>query len=147
MIAGAGEGAARKLRDLNVDKYEGYARKELFVDARDLQEEDDDGDIMPPSRYNAILDKRGEQKLQECQVIETFNGDVSPSGVYEFGKDYDLGDLVTFQDDEISLRVNAEVWAVEKTFKGNDVKIVVEFGFQVPGLDKIIIRKVVSNNG
>ena len=92
-VAGAGEGADRKLVTLN-DIISGIDRRELFVDARDLQEKDDEGVDIPEAEYLEQLKQRGSERLSECKINITNSCDADVNGIYKFNIDYSLGDIV-----------------------------------------------------
>lgn len=92
-VAGAGEGEERKLVTLN-DDLSGIERRELFVDARDLQEKDQEGAIIPEEEYLEQLRQRGSEKLSENKIDITNGCEADIDGIYKFNKDYYLGDKV-----------------------------------------------------
>src|SRR5690606_17200511 len=75
IVAGEGEGTERKYVTVN-DELSGFKRRELFVDARDLQSEYYDENsvskTMTPAEYEETLKNRGLSKLTEHETIETF---------------------------------------------------------------------------
>lgn len=84
----------------------GYDRREVFIDARDLQREyeDENGDkqTMSEEEYEAALKQRGlEKKADEHSAEVTFTGDIDQTSQrYKFGRDYGLGDIVTNRDED-----------------------------------------------
>lgn len=64
-VAGQGEGIARRV--ITVGNTAGLNRYELFVDARDIGEEDEDENPRPEADIIADLNNRGIQKLSELQ--------------------------------------------------------------------------------
>ena len=92
-VAGAGEGSERKLVKLN-DELTGIDRRELFVDARDLQEKDAEGRDIPVEEYMEQLTQRGSEKLSENKVDVTNSCEAETDGVFVFNKDYFVGDIV-----------------------------------------------------
>ena len=92
LVAGEGEGTDRELVTLGSGS--GLNRKELYVDARDLQSENDDV-VMTAAEYRQALTERGQSKLAEHQPILILDGDINVHNqLYEYGVDYDLGDIV-----------------------------------------------------
>lgn len=92
LVAGAGEGTARKTR--TIGNTSGLLRRELYVDARDLQDTDEDGNPIPAATYNASLDKRGKEKLSEVDLLEYFEGEINTDQLFFYKKDFYIGDLV-----------------------------------------------------
>lgn len=117
----------------------GFKRKELYVDARDLQSEvyDEDGTqhILTAAQYNAILAQRGNEKLAEHQKTETFEAQIRQFGdvQYEFGVDYQKGDKVTVVDRQLGLSVSARITSVEEDFD-DEYALVLTFGYSYPTL-------------
>lgn len=91
LVAGEGEGSARKLA--SVGAAAGLDRYECFVDARDLSSDTDDGPLTP-EQYSAALEARGSEKLVELAAVESYDGEVQHDVVFEYGRDYYLGDVV-----------------------------------------------------
>ena len=143
LIMGEGEGAARK-REISGDNTSfGFNRRELSVDARDLQSEsvDEAGNItiLPPADYTKALIQRGDEKLSECKVIETFEAQIRVFGdvQYEFGKDYQKGDKVTVRDNNLNVVVSARITEIEEMFS-DEYALVLTFGYSYP----TILQKV-----
>lgn len=117
----------------------GLERKELYVDARDLQSEiyDEDGTshTLTASQYNAILVQRGNEKLAEHQKTETFEAQIRQFGdvQYEFGIDYQKGDKVTVVDRQLGLSVSARITSVEEDFD-DEYALMLTFGYSYPTL-------------
>lgn len=90
-----GENSAKKRVRVTVDIRTGNEEKrELYVDARDLQQEytEDDGTqvTLTASEYKQALIQRGYEKLAEYQIQETV--EIEPVNNYE------LGEIRTFRD-------------------------------------------------
>ena len=75
LVAGEGEGSARTIITLN-ESLTGLDRKELYVDARDLQSTIDET-TLTTEEYNNLLTTRGNEKLSEKQAILLLDGDVN----------------------------------------------------------------------
>lgn len=97
LVAGEGEGVARKYKDVGTAS--GLQRRELFVDANDIQStyEDASGNekTYTTAQYNAALSQRGESKLSEVAITTEFTGQVDTTLLYKYGEDFELGDVVT----------------------------------------------------
>ncbi len=92
-VAGVGEGSERKLVKLN-DELSGIDRRELFVDARDLQEKNAEGQDIPVEEYMEQLTQRGSEKLSENKIDITNSCEAETNGIFTFNRDYFLGDIV-----------------------------------------------------
>ncbi|CAK0743212.1 conserved hypothetical protein [Gammaproteobacteria bacterium] len=100
VVAGAGDGAARVWTNSWLASVEptGTARRELFVDARDLAktytiEGDPTIYTYTDEVYLEKLKERGRQKLAEALFDSRFTADVI-DGNMTYGTDYSLGDIL-----------------------------------------------------
>lgn len=139
LVQGEDKGEARKSVLVGkVDAY-GFDRKELYVDARDLQSEvfNADGTSTPltPAQYLEVLTQRGNEKLSECEIIETFEAQIRQFGdiQYEFGVDYVKGDKVTVIDEQLGVIVSARITNVEEQYD-EEYNLVLTFGYSYPTL-------------
>lgn len=94
VVAGEGEGSARKHYNVGIGPNEGLDRYELYVDARDISS--NNGEIAW-SDYSQLLTERGYEKLKEHSITQAFSGEVEPSTTYKYKDDYNLGDIVTIE--------------------------------------------------
>ena len=93
LVAGEGEGSARRITTVGNASLSGLNRIELFVDARDVSSTTDGG-TLTPAQYNAQLRSRGLEKLAEFQDVKIFEGEVEAQTNFIYGEDYFLGDKV-----------------------------------------------------
>jgi hypothetical protein len=95
-VAGEGEGSARKwasvIKGTFANRPSGLALRELFVDARDISS--NDGEISN-YEYSNMLSARGNEKLAEHSVTQSFEAEIEPQTTYQYKRDYNLGDVVT----------------------------------------------------
>ncbi|WFD12020.1 siphovirus ReqiPepy6 Gp37-like family protein [Tepidibacter hydrothermalis] len=120
-IGGQGEGAQRQIE--TVGNSTGLKRKEIFIDARDI---------------NTGLQERGLQKLHEYQKVKTFEGEILNTGPFKYKKDWDLGDIVTLQNKDWGITIDSRITEIKKTYSENGLDIDVNFGNKIPTiLDKI----------
>lgn len=137
MVQGEDKGEARKTTYTGEVNGVGFNRRELYVDARDLQSEinNDDGTTtkLTDEQYISTLIQRGDEKLAECIVSETFEVQIRQFGdvQYEFGKDYVKGDKVTVIDEQLGVQVSARITDVEEDF-GDEYSLVLTFGYSYP---------------
>lgn len=96
LVGGEGEGAERTYTTVN-NTNSGLNRFELFVDAKDISSKDENDKTIAADQYLLLLQERGTEKLAEQALTEGFSGELlSSSGTnFEYGTDFDLGDLVT----------------------------------------------------
>lgn len=94
LIAGEGEGAARKFATVDKNSGIGLARRELFVDARDVSSDLGDGEVLSEDKYNAKLVQRGSEKLTDTVEVCSFEGQAETNIMYRYGEDFFDGDIV-----------------------------------------------------
>lgn len=146
-IQGEGDGASRISQISGNNELKGFDRKELYVDARDLQSEtvNEDGTTtsLTPDEYKAALINRGDDKLSECEVTETFEAQIRVFGdiQYEFGKDYQKGDKVTVRDRQLNVVVSARITEVEEDFD-DEYALVLTFGYSYPTIMQKVKRQI-----
>ena len=146
-IQGEGDGASRVSQISGNNELKGFDRKELYVDARDLQSEtvNEDGTTtsLTPDEYKAALINRGDDKLSECEVTETFEAQIRVFGdiQYEFGKDYQKGDKVTVRDRQLNVVVSARITEVEEDFD-DEYALVLTFGYSYPTIMQKVKRQI-----
>lgn len=135
-----------------------FCRKELYVDARDLQSEyseevttkDDEGnDItetvqkkMTEQEYNATLSNRGFEKMGETLVEESYESQIRTDArtIYQFGKDYTYGDYVTVIDKSLGIMLNVQITEMQIVYDANGYDYIPTFGNSVPTILKKIKR-------
>lgn len=132
-VAGQDQGENRVVVEVNQIK-EGEDRKELYVDARDLQQDDD----MTLNEYKAILRERGLEKLQENNKVEIVSFRVDPNSNLIYKTDYDLGDIVMYKNEELGIYIENRIVEISDVFDGVDEKIEIAFG------DDYNIKKVIN---
>ena len=138
LVAGEGEGTERELVTLGSGS--GLNRKELYVDARDLQSETD-GTTLTPAQYRQALQERGQSKLAEHQPILILDGDINVHNqLYEYGVDYDLGDIVRRSSPTFKLAYNARMTEIQEIYE-DGLHIIPTFGKRSPTLIDMIKRK------
>ena len=135
-----------------------FYRKELYVDARDLQSEyseevttkDDEGnDVtetvqkkMTEQEYNATLSNRGFEKMGETLVEESYESQIRTDArtIYRFGKDYTYGDYVTVIDKSLGIMLNVQITEMQIVYDANGYDYIPTFGNSVPTILKKIKR-------
>lgn len=141
-VNGEGDGADRKQVLSGELNSSGFSRRELYVDARDLQSEvfDEEGNsqTIPEEEYFGMLTNRGDEKLAEHDSTETFDIQVRVTGgQYTYGIDYNKGDKVIAQDLELGVQVIGRITEACENY-GSKQELVLTFGYAYPTL----IRKI-----
>lgn len=145
LVAGAGEGSTRKTLMVGTLTLSGVDRKEMYVDARDLSttSEDEQGNTinLTDEEYNLLLQSRGDSKMSEQKVVESFDAQVRTAGHLNcvYGIDYFLGDTVTAVDEKLGVVVDAEVTEEQEVYSGTDgYTLNITFGYGQPTIvDKL----------
>lgn len=119
-----GEGESDKRFLVEVDNTNGSERKELYVDARDLQKDES----MSESEYIEMLKARGFEKLEECNLVETSTFTVNPLSNLKYKTDFDLGDYAIYRNDELGILLENRIVEVSESFEDGNNKIDVVFG-------------------
>lgn len=92
---GEGEGSDRMHATvIESDQIKGLYLREKYVQAETISSTTEDGQ-MNSSEYLQILKQRAEANLRQSKVTRKFSGEILDTGMYEFGKDYGLGDTVS----------------------------------------------------
>jgi hypothetical protein len=108
IVGGEGEGDARII--VEVDQTNGAPRRELWVDAKDLQQGD-----LTLTDYKAELNQRGLEKLAEAAKTESFEAAAVDTENFEYLTDWDLGDIVSFE--KWGILLNQRVTEVEEVYE------------------------------
>lgn len=127
LVAGEGEGKDRKT--VQVGETSGKFRREIFVDARDLQSQDSEGGTIPESEYLNSLKQRGDETLGELPVVMSFDCDISPQGNMVFNKDFFLGDIVSVQDLYTGVSTSIRITEAETVQDSSGESLRLTFGF------------------
>jgi len=123
-VGGQGEGVNRAI-DVIGDEAEGLDRHEVFIDARDIEDD-------------TRLADRGLQKLKEYDEIITFDNDILTQSNLVYEKDFDLGDIVTAVNRKWNITLDSRITEVTEIYEADGFKINAVFGNNIPTLiDKI----------
>lgn len=111
LVAGQGEGDERKTTVVNGypdEELTGMDRRELFTDARDISDYDDDGGTISDTAYTKLLTTRGEEKLAEQIATSEFSGQAETTWMFRYGEDFGMGDVVQVAN-EFGMEAEARV--------------------------------------
>lgn len=95
LIAGQEQGDSRVRTTIQPDLATGLNRRELYIDARDLQQDED----MTDAEYLTILQQRGNEKMASYLGNESFDASMETNVGPKFGIDFFLGDIVEVQNE------------------------------------------------
>ena len=132
LIGGEGEGEAR-FHAIVKSSASGAARREVFVDAssnsRTYKDENGDEQTLTDAEYNAQLETVGLQAISGLAITETFDGEIDlTNGSFQYRRDFDIGDIVTIQDTEIGLYINARILEVTEVEDDSGYMISIVYG-------------------
>lgn len=102
LVAGEGEGVDRKTATVAIESgaESGFSRRELFVDARDISTQTEEGVDLTDDEYSNQLKQRGSEKLSENITVKSFEGESDTDNTnFIFGEDYYLGDIVQIENE------------------------------------------------
>lgn len=120
----------------------GLSRRELFIDARDLQLDADPDNPLTAEEYAALLVSRGRQKLAENQLVRSFAAEVRTyDPTYPYGEDFQLGDTITVTDERLGITVNAVVQGVERSMSAKGESLTLTLGYGQPTIFDKLKRK------
>jgi len=140
-VAGEGEGADRVVIEVDL-REEGEERRELYVDARDLRRQDDNGKTIALDTYKAQLAQRGKEKLSEYRLVETVNSSVDYLANLVYKVDYDLGDYCTYINTEIDVVAEKRITEVMEVYEGGSTELTITFGTdEVTSVKQLIKRE------
>lgn len=144
IVAGEDSGSSRRVRTVSIGTVAGEARREMYVDARDIQSEyqiatfngtyDTKGNpnynytakSYTTAQYNALLDTRGREKLSEQLQTFTLNCSVSQLDLV-LGEDYFLGDIMPVFLPEFGFMVHAVIASVNRVYEVSGSQVVITF--------------------
>lgn len=142
-VAGEGEGSDRKIVEVDIRESPDEERREIWVDARDLQQHSDDADYTD-LQYKDLLFQRGLEKLADYAVVETVDSDIDPAANLVYGTDFDLGDLCTYRYSDVNIECSKRITEIQEVLEGPRRTLSVIFGNDCVRDFKKMIRKEVK---
>lgn len=124
----AGEDQAQNRKTLTIGNSSGLQRRELYVDARDLQTIKEDGSELSSTEYNAQLQQRGNEKLSACKYIKAFEGGIESTITFVYNRDFFKGDIVQLSNE---YSINGKVRILETVRSSNSTGYMVYPTFEV----------------
>lgn len=112
IVGGEGEGSARVFVEVGDTTSTGLARRELFVDAKDIRKED-----LTDAEYKAKLEQKGFEELAKANLASSFDCKTLPNVNFVYKKDYDLGDIVTVIKDNWHLTIDKRITAINEVYE------------------------------
>ncbi len=125
VVVGQGEAAARTVVDVATEPgLAGFARRERFVDARDLATETE-------------LEQRGAEKLAEDSDTTTLEVEYIRTASYRYGEDFDLGDIIHVEYPDIAA-MDARIVAITEEYAREGEKLTLTLGTEWPDLVSLL---------
>ena len=120
----------------------GLNRREIYIDARDLQSGGDPDNPLTPEQYAAVLTDRGKAKLAENQLVRSFTTEVRTyNPTYTYGVDFFLGATITVIDERLGVTVDAVLQGVQRSVSKNGESLTFALGYGQPTIYDILKRK------
>lgn len=120
----------------------GLSRRELYIDARDLQSDSDPDNPLTAEEYAAILTNRGREKLSENQLVRSFSAEIRAlNPTYSCGEDFQLGDTITVIDDRLGVTADAVVQGLTRSSSGDGETLSLILGYEQPTIHQLLKRK------
>ena len=125
IVCGEGEGAARTI--VEVDRTNGEDRRELLVDARDLQRGE-----QTAAQYAAVLRQRGADKLDEHRRVQSFEVGIKSSSQFRYMEDWNLGDIVTGKQTAWGVAMDQRITEIEEVYENDAMTVTPTMGNPAP---------------
>lgn len=133
--AGQGRGEERYIVEVGDQDAEDLDRYELYVDARDVQQEEEQSE----EDYLEELTERTLERMLEHKSFISVNGTiVDGTTAFRIGTDFNVGDFVSFKLDLLGLVVNVQIKSLTKSYNNNREYVDLTFGFQRSSIRKIL---------
>ena len=126
-VGGQGEGSARTVVIVGDNESRGLERRELFVNATDISPDD-----ITTAEYLAALRQRGEEALAENARAKSFECVTEPSINFVYGRDYDLGDIVTVEKADWGISEELRITELTEIYENGEMQIEPVFGTPLP---------------
>lgn len=130
LILSEGEGTERYRQ--TIENGQGLSRRELYVDAKDLQK-----GTLADAEYNAQLLQRGKEKLAEYPEVETLDTTINILTNMVYG----LGDIVTVVNPRLNLALDTRITEIETIVENSGKSINLTFGNNIPNVYKKLKKK------
>lgn len=128
VVFGDGEGTARTVLEATIDPAAtGWERREIMVDARDIQR-----DNLTAVQYQSALIQRGNEKLAEYGIVECLEAVTLPNVNFTYKEDYDLGDIVTVNKKSWGIQMDKRITEIQEVYENGGLSIVPTFGDPLP---------------
>lgn len=125
IVGGKGEGAARVY--VEVGGGSGYGLKEIFVDAKEISDED-----LTNAQYLNLLRQKGHEALNTNIVIENVESETEANINFIYKVHYDLGDIVTVKKPSWELTFDRRLTEIQEVYEYGGMKVIPTMGDAYP---------------
>ena len=126
-VAGEGEGSSRVVVIVGDTEGEGFDRRELYVDARDISSSD-----LTQAQYEAALTQRGIEKLNENIFSSALECVTLPQGNFNYKANYDLGDVVTTKKTNWGVGQDLRITEIQEVYEHGAMQVIPTLGTPLP---------------
>ena len=126
-VGGEGEGEERVYVEVGETTSSGLDRRELFVDARDLQSQN-----VSAADYKEVLKTRGREKMAEHSLVNAYECSTVSTGNYNYKIDYDLGDIVTVRHTEWGFSEAKRITEISEVYENGGMFVAPVLGTPLP---------------
>nr|DAL06328.1 MAG TPA: hypothetical protein [Caudoviricetes sp.] len=125
-VGGEGEGAARKIIKVG-ETVTGFDLREVFFNAASVK-----SNGLTALEYENALKQKGNEKLEACAEVDSFEPSVDPEGNFLYKKDYDLGDIIVVQKESWGMKKDMRITEIQEIYEHEKMIIEPTFGNPVP---------------
>lgn len=151
IVAGQGEELDRDLVIVNDEDYSGFDRREVFIDARDIEQDtkkvtdsegqEDDVPIKNGVEAVKLLTTRGHEKLSELVPVNSFDAKLIENN-YKYKEDFDLGYLVTVRNRNWDVEFKQRITRIVESYSEYGRDISVTFGQELPTIQEKLRQRI-----
>lgn len=142
-VAGEGEGNNRKWYEIQKDAdnaKRAWMREELWIDARDIQSQQEDT-ALTDSEYEELINERAKEKFSENETAEEYSATMNTLDKrYVYGVDFEIGDWLPVRDSDLGITLLAQITEVTTTIQNNEE--IVDIGFTYGNLQKDPVKQM-----
>jgi|GEM_PF-6658941 hypothetical protein len=107
---------------------EGLSRREVKLDGADI----DPADLSETESISAALRGRGLVLLGGMNVKLSFDGNINTRATPTYGRDFDVGDVITVRDDKLNASIDLRITAAEEIYENGAEELRLVFGETIP---------------
>lgn len=82
------------LKTASTGNVSGLSRRELYTEATDINQKQEDDTTLTDEEYKNLLIQRGNEALLKHKISVTFDGEFDATQMYTYNKDFFMGDVV-----------------------------------------------------